>query len=568
MKYTFKGNFGLMELTVDLDGNASGTYQKKGSLSGSFKNEKFSGSWKNKGLEGLVDFTISDGILEGNWKKGKEPGPMRSKWKGELISLESNVENEALENADNIEAKDPLFNEARDLILEHSSDSISLFQEKLKVGYNRASRIIAELKEAGIIGAEDLENEAEITLDKTNGNNELDAFFEQAKDISIKNGYALGSLLEDELKIGPNRSKRIIEQLIDSDILEKESISATGVYPLKNYLNTNEKSLNAENDTSSIESTEIIALQKQLTGLRKEENYAEIIKLFEQNKSIAESNEQLVDAYLWSLYLNDGTEKDCLKKTREYEKIFNTNRWFKLKGHVYRSLKWYDRALEVYRNSSERYYQITVDKINTLSSLYKDKKYDEAINYYEDWLYLSVSNDTLYIGEFYCKSLYHSEGNEKKALKKTIQFTKEFHNHSPFFWIAGEIYRYLGKTNLEIDSIKEAIKYFKKAKDSEKITECKELISSIKEKIKQQKAVEKQKVREAAAQEKLKQHQFKNAREQTFCKFCGREPRWAADECEGRIHDHNFILMNVDGNLKPVCNKCGYDSGYSGYSCK
>ena len=40
MKYTFKGNFGLMEFTVDKNGEASGTYQKKGSLYGTFKNEK------------------------------------------------------------------------------------------------------------------------------------------------------------------------------------------------------------------------------------------------------------------------------------------------------------------------------------------------------------------------------------------------------------------------------------------------------------------------------------------------------------------------------------------------
>ena len=72
MKYNFKGNFGFLELTVDKSGNANGTYQKKGSLTGFFKNHKFSGSWLNQGIEGLVEFWVTDGILEGNWKKGME----------------------------------------------------------------------------------------------------------------------------------------------------------------------------------------------------------------------------------------------------------------------------------------------------------------------------------------------------------------------------------------------------------------------------------------------------------------------------------------------------------------
>ena len=55
-----------MDLTIDEEGKAAGSYQKKGTLSGIFKAQKFSGSWENKGLEGIVEFTISGGILEGN----------------------------------------------------------------------------------------------------------------------------------------------------------------------------------------------------------------------------------------------------------------------------------------------------------------------------------------------------------------------------------------------------------------------------------------------------------------------------------------------------------------------
>ncbi len=80
----FKGNFG--ELTLIINGTeATGTYQENGTLKGQFVNNTFTGQWENKGMEGLVEFTITDGKLVGNWKKGLEAGPMKGKWEGELI---------------------------------------------------------------------------------------------------------------------------------------------------------------------------------------------------------------------------------------------------------------------------------------------------------------------------------------------------------------------------------------------------------------------------------------------------------------------------------------------------
>jgi hypothetical protein len=73
----FKGNFG--ELSLNISGTeATGTYQENGTLKGEFVNNTFKGQWENKGMEGLVEFTITNGKLEGNWKKGLEAGPMMS----------------------------------------------------------------------------------------------------------------------------------------------------------------------------------------------------------------------------------------------------------------------------------------------------------------------------------------------------------------------------------------------------------------------------------------------------------------------------------------------------------
>ena len=48
--------------------------------------------------------------------------------------------------------RDPMFDEAARLIVRHQQGSTSLIQRKLKLGYNRAGRIIDQLEAAGIVG--------------------------------------------------------------------------------------------------------------------------------------------------------------------------------------------------------------------------------------------------------------------------------------------------------------------------------------------------------------------------------------------------------------------------------
>ncbi|MBC7450652.1 MAG: DNA translocase FtsK, partial [Cytophagales bacterium] len=49
--------------------------------------------------------------------------------------------------------KDPLFEEAAKILVMHQQGSTSLLQRKLKLGYNRAGRLIDQLEAAGIVGA-------------------------------------------------------------------------------------------------------------------------------------------------------------------------------------------------------------------------------------------------------------------------------------------------------------------------------------------------------------------------------------------------------------------------------
>lgn len=51
-----------------------------------------------------------------------------------------------------IDDRDELFNQAARIIVQHQHGSTSLLQRKLKLGYNRAGRLIDQLEEAGIVG--------------------------------------------------------------------------------------------------------------------------------------------------------------------------------------------------------------------------------------------------------------------------------------------------------------------------------------------------------------------------------------------------------------------------------
>jgi S-DNA-T family DNA segregation ATPase FtsK/SpoIIIE len=53
---------------------------------------------------------------------------------------------------DDISERDSMFNKAAEIVVMHQQGSASLLQRKLKLGYNRAGRIIDQLEKAGIIG--------------------------------------------------------------------------------------------------------------------------------------------------------------------------------------------------------------------------------------------------------------------------------------------------------------------------------------------------------------------------------------------------------------------------------
>ena len=54
--------------------------------------------------------------------------------------------------SDAVDERDPLFKEAAEIVVGAQQGSTSLIQRKMKIGYNRAGRIIDQLEAAGIVG--------------------------------------------------------------------------------------------------------------------------------------------------------------------------------------------------------------------------------------------------------------------------------------------------------------------------------------------------------------------------------------------------------------------------------
>jgi len=53
---------------------------------------------------------------------------------------------------DDVDGRDPLFDEAVGIILQSKRGSVSLLQRRLTIGYSRASRLIDQMAAAGIVG--------------------------------------------------------------------------------------------------------------------------------------------------------------------------------------------------------------------------------------------------------------------------------------------------------------------------------------------------------------------------------------------------------------------------------
>ena len=70
---------------------------------------------------------------------------------GESITVDENEKLLSVLNSDNVDG-DPLYDEAMRIVTESRRASISGVQRRLRIGYNRAARMIEQMEQQGIVG--------------------------------------------------------------------------------------------------------------------------------------------------------------------------------------------------------------------------------------------------------------------------------------------------------------------------------------------------------------------------------------------------------------------------------
>jgi S-DNA-T family DNA segregation ATPase FtsK/SpoIIIE len=60
--------------------------------------------------------------------------------------------------------KDPMYDQAVEVVLKNRKASISLVQRHLKIGYNRAARLVEEMEKAGLVSSMSTNGQREILV--------------------------------------------------------------------------------------------------------------------------------------------------------------------------------------------------------------------------------------------------------------------------------------------------------------------------------------------------------------------------------------------------------------------
>jgi S-DNA-T family DNA segregation ATPase FtsK/SpoIIIE len=64
--------------------------------------------------------------------------------------------------------KDPLYDQAVEIVLKNRKASISLVQRHLKIGYNRAARLVEDMEKAGLVSSMSSSGQREILVPTRN----------------------------------------------------------------------------------------------------------------------------------------------------------------------------------------------------------------------------------------------------------------------------------------------------------------------------------------------------------------------------------------------------------------
>ena len=99
--------------------------------------------------------------VAGDWKAKGEPNYVADLLAG---SPDPDLPGVVDVGGDDTESKEPLYDEAVAFVLESRRASISAVQRKLRIGYNRAARLIEAMEQAGLVSPMDGQGGREVLV--------------------------------------------------------------------------------------------------------------------------------------------------------------------------------------------------------------------------------------------------------------------------------------------------------------------------------------------------------------------------------------------------------------------
>jgi DNA segregation ATPase FtsK/SpoIIIE, S-DNA-T family len=93
-------------------------------------------------------------------EQGGEPNYIEGVLEGGTVDEDSDLLGEGGSGAE----KDPMYDQAVEIVLKNRKASISLVQRHLKIGYNRAARLVEDMEKAGLVGAMSSSGQREILV--------------------------------------------------------------------------------------------------------------------------------------------------------------------------------------------------------------------------------------------------------------------------------------------------------------------------------------------------------------------------------------------------------------------
>ena len=78
------------------------------------------------------------------------------------------TEEDEAANGANAQPEDELYGQAKDLVVDMQTASVSLLQRRFRIGYNRAARLVDELEMHGVVGPSEGSKPRKVLIEPTN----------------------------------------------------------------------------------------------------------------------------------------------------------------------------------------------------------------------------------------------------------------------------------------------------------------------------------------------------------------------------------------------------------------